>query len=118
MLLGWWDGDTSQPAAAIAHLTSYKNSYDSLVGLHFNVVAGYEAFLSVQLGPVPVHVVLHVQDLRTGADEDWLTKDFTEMAFLSLKSTACTREVTRFGMGKRTRGISGIPIKGGTDFGI
>lgn len=43
--------------------TERNRSYDSLVGFHFNVVAGYEALLAVQLGSVPVHVVLHVQDL-------------------------------------------------------
>lgn len=43
-----------------------NNSYDSLVVLHLNVVTGYEALLAVQLGSVPVHVVLHVQDLQVG----------------------------------------------------
>lgn len=34
------------------------------VRLHLDVVAGDETLLAVQLGPVPVHVVLLVQDLQ------------------------------------------------------
>lgn len=34
--------------------------------LHFDIIARYESLLSVQLGPVPVHVVFHVQDLEEG----------------------------------------------------
>lgn len=38
--------------------------YDILVGFHFDIIARNEAFPTVQLSPVPVHVIFHVQDLE------------------------------------------------------
>lgn len=35
-----------------------------LVLFHLDVVARNESLLGIELGPVPVHVVLHVQDLQ------------------------------------------------------
>lgn len=59
---------------------------------HFDVVAGYETLFAIQFGSIPIHIVLHVQDLKTNETSgiaDWLIYVFVVVvaeAVLSLSS--------------------------------
>lgn len=50
---------TPQPST-----NNHPRRADSLVTFHFDVVAGYEALFAIQFSAIPIHIVLHVQDLE------------------------------------------------------